>query len=240
HGRERSALAGYGSSGARPVCAAAARRCGDADVVGRLPAGGGRARRTGGGHGLGVESSGLDPRRGRWPGSWWRRIPAGRTATTHVHGCERDATPRDQWARDRGHRADGGDAGSVCRGVQRSCEGSGYVARSQSRDDAHGAELYTIFTKSSPLNRPLPHTASRSVSGFAAIDSSSDLPAALSRPTRSRAVTSMSRYCSRSVFVATRPWPGTIFVSTATRPRTRFAASIIPSMRPPVDQSMNG
>src|SRR6267378_7037979 len=102
----------------------------------------------------------------------------------------------------------------------------------------HYSVRYTIFTKSSPLYLPEPQSPSRSVHGLAAMDSSSDFPDALSFRTRSAAVESMSRYFTRSVLVASGPWPGTILVPESARLNRRSDAAIMPSTRPPVLPSM--
>src|SRR2546426_10817841 len=133
--------------------------------------------------------------------------------------------------------------------VQLRCQGDGgqFCGRNVDRArqvgrDSHGTPFYsvryTILTKSSPLNLPVPQSPSRSVNGLAAMDSSSDFPDALSFRTRSAAVASMSRYLTRSARVASAPWPGTILVSASARRSRRSDPSIIPSTRPPVLPSM--
>jgi len=58
--------------------------------------------------------------------------------------------------------------------------------------------------------------------------------------TRSRATTSMSRNLVRSALLPSGPCPGTILVLLSAKGRTLSAATIIPSIFPPVLASMTG
>src|ERR1700693_1651488 len=99
---------------------------------------------------------------------------------------------------------------------------------------------YTTCAKTSPLKKPLPQVASRSANGLLAAISPADLPAVFSFCTRSRATTSLSRNLVRSAVLPSGPCPGTILVLLSAKGRTLSAATIIPSIFPPVLASMTG
>src|ERR1700723_1852633 len=75
--------------------------------------------------------------------------------------------------------------------------------------------------------------------GLLAAISPADLPAVFSFCTRSRATTSMSRNLVISALLPSGPCPGTILLLSA-KGRTLSAATIIPSIFPPVRASMTG